>query len=126
MDWELLKFLIGIQISGIQIQNSLDAVGKFMKVVVSPFNFPEVTKWGSALVKFKSILLSSHDKASPNNISIYCKYESITVVTLFLPILSNAIKVSPSPNLQDSIPKLKLTRSRLRVRFQSTLPVLAH
>ena len=47
-------------------------VGKFIKVVVLPYNFPKVTRWGLALVKFKSTLLSNHNIPSANDISIYC------------------------------------------------------
>ena len=67
-------------------------VGKFIKVVVLPYNFPKVTRWGSALVKFKSTLLSNHNIPSANDISIYCKNESLDFVTsLSIAFISNCI-----------------------------------
>ena len=67
-------------------------VGKFIKAVVLPYNFPKVTRWGSALVKFKSTLLSNHNIPSANDISIYCKNESLDfVASLSIALISNCI-----------------------------------
>ena len=63
-------------------------VGKFIKVVVLPYNFPKVTRWGLALVKFTSILLSNHNIPSANDISIYCKNQSLDFVSSLLSIAS--------------------------------------